>query len=89
MEKDTDWNPYGVESRMNTKGVHERIKELLGEGINRREAVIRAKQEAQKASRGDVGTITPKDVYRSKYQAREPFKRISPLTSQVQEYPFM
>lgn len=89
MSKNSNENPYSATGKMNTAGVHERIKELLGEGIGRREAVIRAKQEAKKGERGDVGTITPKDVYRSKYQAETPGKQVSPLVSQEQNYPFL
>lgn len=89
MQKDSDFNPYSPTGKMNTKGVHERIKELLGEGVNRREAVMKAKQEAQDNRHGDVGTITPKDVYRSKYQAEQPSKQISPFTTQEQEQPFV
>ncbi len=70
-------------------GMHERIKELIGEGQPRREAVARAKQEAKDGGRGDVGTITPKDVYKYKYQAEEPAKKISPFSEQVQGYPFI
>lgn len=69
--------------------IHERIKEMLGEGIPRKEAIAKAKAEAQKANRGDVGTITPKDVYRSKYQAETPAKKVSPFSEQVQGYPFI
>lgn len=70
-------------------GIHERIKELLGEGIPRREAIMRAKQEAKKDNRGDVGTITTKEVMAKRYQAEEPWKKISPFSEQVQGYPFI
>lgn len=69
--------------------IHERIKEMLGEGMPRKEAIAKAKAEANKGNRGDVGTITPKDVYRSKYQAEQPSKKISPFSEQVQGYPFI
>ena len=83
-------NPNSPEGKaVPAAGIHERIKELLGEGIPRKEAIIRAKAEAQKAQHGDVGTITPKDVYRSKYQAESPAKKISPFSEQVQGYPFI
>jgi hypothetical protein len=91
MEKNSEKNSYSPNGKINHVGMHERIKELLGENVPRREAVLRAKQEMKSASHGDVGTITPKDVYRSKYQAEahSPNKQVSPLTAQVQEYPFM
>ncbi|PWU05609.1 MAG: hypothetical protein C5B43_03065 [Verrucomicrobia bacterium] len=69
--------------------VHERIKEMLGQGVPRREAIAKAKAEADKAKRGDVGTITLKDVYRSKYQAETPAKKISPFSEQVQGFPYI
>ena len=31
MQKNTEWNPYSQTSQINKVGVHERIKELLGE----------------------------------------------------------
>jgi len=83
-------NPMAPEGKaVPLAGIHERIKELLGEGIPRKEAILRAKAEAEKAEHGDVGTITPKDVYRSKYQAESPAKKISPFSEQVQGYPFI
>lgn len=69
--------------------IHERIKELLGEGIPRGEAIASAKQEADKSNHGDVGTISKKEVYRSKYQGETPSKKISPFSEQVQGYPFI
>ena len=69
--------------------IHERIKEMLGEGVPRKEAIAKAKAEAIKAKHGDVGTITPKDVYRSKYQAESPAKKVSVFSEQVQGYPFI
>lgn len=83
-------NPNAPEGKaVPISNIHERIKELLGEGIPRREAIARSKAEAEKADRGDIGTITPKDVYRSKYQAEQPSKKISPFSEQVQGYPFI
>ena len=83
-------NPNAPEGKaVPLPNIHERIKELLGEGMPRKAAIEKAKAEAQKAEHGDVGTITPKDVYRSKYQAETPAKRISPLTEQIQGYPFI
>jgi hypothetical protein len=89
MQKDTDYNPYGPDSKMTKFSVHERIKELLGEGWPRNQAIIQARQEAEKADAGDVGTINQKDVYRHKYQAEQPSKKISPFSEQVQGYPFI
>jgi hypothetical protein len=89
MHKFNDENPFSPSGEINRAGVHERIKELLGEGKSKREAVLRARHEMQGMDRGDVGTITPKDVYRSKYQSPTPSKQISPLTTQVQEYPYL
>jgi uncharacterized protein YoaH (UPF0181 family) len=69
--------------------VHERVKELLGEGVPRREAVARAKQEARQNNHGDVGTISQKEIMARKYQAEQPWKKISPFSEQVQGYPFI
>lgn len=69
--------------------IHERIKEMLGEGVPRGEAIAKAKQEAKAHGRGDSGTITKKEIYRSKYQAEQPSKKISPWSEQVQGYPFI
>lgn len=83
-------NPNAPEGKaVLVKNTHERIKELIGEGVPRREAVAKARQEATRSSVGDVGTITPKDVYRSKYQAETPAKKISPFSSQIQGYPYI
>jgi hypothetical protein len=89
MSKDNDNNPYSPTGKISTASVHERIKELLGEGAPRREAVLKAKKEAQLDRRGDTGTISKKEIYRSKYQAESPGKQVSPLQAQVQNYPFM
>ncbi len=90
MAKDNDLNPNAVNGHMTKKGLHERIKELLGEGqISRKEALQRAKQEYTGNQYGDSGPIPKKEIYRSKYQAREPFKQISPLVSQIQNYPYV
>lgn len=89
MEKDNNNNPYSSNGKISRFSVHERIKELLGQQVPKREAVIKARQEAEKQNRGDVGTISKKEIYRSKYQAEEPSKQVSPLTSQIQEYPYM
>lgn len=89
MQKDTDWNPYSPNSQMTKFSIHERIKELLGEGVPRREAIAKAKLEASNTDHGDVGTISNKEVYRSKYQAEQPSKKISPFSEQVQGYPFL
>lgn len=90
MEKHSNKNPYSPTGEMTQfSGVHERIKELLVEGTPRREAVLRAKQEAKGNDRGDVGTITQKQVMAKKYQAEQPWKKISPFSEQVQGYPFL
>jgi hypothetical protein len=89
MQKGSDYNPYSSNSKMAKSGIHERIKELMGEGQSKNEAVVRAKQEANDAKMGDVGTISKKDVYRYKYQAPSPFKQVSPFTEQSQETVFM
>ncbi len=71
-------------------GIHERIKELMGESqFPRRQAVAKAREEAKKDKRGDIGTITSKDIMRSKYQAEQPSKKVSPFSEQVQGYPFI
>jgi len=89
MQKNTEWNPYSPTSKISKVGIHERIKELLGEGVPRREAIIRARQEAEKGTHGDVGTITKKEIYQHKYQAEQPSKKVSPFSEQVQGYPFI
>ncbi len=89
MQKNTEVNPYSPNGKINTKGMHERIKEMLGEGISKREAVIRARQEAEKFDHGDVGTITKKELYQSKYQAEKPTKQPSVFTENVQGYPYI
>lgn len=83
-------NPNAAEGKaVPLAGVHERIKELLGEGIPRKEAILRARHEASKASHGDIGTITTKQVMQKKYQAPSPQKKISPFSEQIQEQPFI
>lgn len=83
-------NPNSPEGKaVPMANIHERIKELLGEGVPRREAIAKAKAEAGKLDRGDIGTITPKDVYRYKFQAETPAKKISPFSEQIQGYPFI
>jgi hypothetical protein len=89
VRKGSDYNPYGVNSQMRKGSLHERIKELLGEGWPRKQAIIQAKQEAEEGNYGDVGTVAAKEVYRAKYQAEEPSKKISPYSSQIQGYPFI
>lgn len=85
MRQGSDYNPYSPSGKIPSKAsIHERIKELLGEGIPRREAVLRAKRESEKS---DSGPISQKEVYRHKYQA--PSKRVTPFTEQIQESPFI
>lgn len=83
-------NPNAPEGKaVPIANIHERIKEMLGEGIPRKEAIARAKAEAEKANHGDVGTINSKDVMNKKYQAETPAKKISPFSEQVQGYPYI
>lgn len=90
MQKGSRENPYAPSGKfVPFAGIHERIKELLGEGWPRKEAIAKAKQEAEHSSKGDVGTVTQKEVYRHKYQAEQPWKKISPFSEQVQGYPFI
>ena len=70
------------------KGVHDRIKELIADGFSRKEAVAMAKKES-KGVNGDIGTITQKEVMAKKYQAEQPWKKVSPFSEQVQGYPFI
>jgi hypothetical protein len=86
MQKNTEKNPYSATGKINRAGMHERIKELLGEGQPRREAVTRAKAEFSKS---DSAPINKKEIYRSKFQTPLPLKQVSPLTSQIQNYPYI
>ena len=88
MQKDNEKNPYSPTGKMSKFSIHERIKELLGEGMPRRQAVIVAKQEAEKLGVSD-GTISKKEVYRHKYQAEKPGKYVTPFHIQEQDYPFI
>lgn len=85
MQKDTEWNPYSPNGKINRAGMHERIKELLGEGWPKRQALIQARQEFEKT---DSAPINKKDIYRSKYVGNPPFKEGSQINSQNQNYPF-
>ena len=70
--------------------VHDRIKELIGEkGMKPKEARKVAMDEARRGETGDQGTISPKDVYRYKYQAEQPGKQMSPFRTQEQNFPFI
>lgn len=70
--------------------IHERIKDLIANhNMPRREAVKLAMAEGNEAKVGDVGTITPKDVYRHKFQAEQPGKQMSPFRTQEQNFPFI
>ena len=82
-------NPNSSTGKVMPSSVHERIKEMIGEGMPRREAVARAHKEARDGGRGDVGTITKAQVYAKKYQAIQPEKQPSVFSTQVQNYPFM
>jgi hypothetical protein len=90
MQKGSRENPYAPSGKfVPLNSIHERIKELLGEGWPRRYAIAKAKSEAEKSEHGDVGTVTQKEVYRHKYQAEQPWKKVSPFSEQVQGYPFI
>jgi hypothetical protein len=66
-------------------GAHDRIKEMLGsKNISRKQAVKTAMREAR-----DSGKISPKDVYRYKFQAEQPGRQMSPFRTQEQEFPFI
>lgn len=84
MQKNSEKNPYSATGKINRTGMHERIKELLGEGMPRRQAHIQAKQEFEKT---DSAPINKKDIYRSKFHDKN--GPISPLTSQNQNYPYI
>ena len=82
-------NPNAPEGKaVPIASIHERIKELLGEGWPRKYAIAKAKEEAE-GVHGDIGTISPKQVYQSKYQAESPAKKASPFSENVQGYPFI
>lgn len=83
-------NPSAPEGKaVPIANIHERIKEMIGEGVPRKEAILRARDEASKAAHGDIGTITTKQVMQKKYQAPSPQKKISPFSEQIQEQPFI
>lgn len=68
--------------------IHERVKELLGEGVPRKFAVAKAKEEAD--SRGqNSGRLSQSEIYRHKYQAPTPSKQPSVFTENVQNYPYI
>lgn len=70
--------------------VHERIKELIAtHNMPRREAVQLALSEGRESKVGDAGTINKKDIYRSKYQAEQPGKQMTPFRTQEQNFPFI
>ena len=70
-------------------GIHERIKELLGEGWPKRDAVAKAYKEAHQNDMGDEGRPNTKEIMAKKYQAEQPAKKISPFSESVQGYPFI
>ena len=53
------------------ESIHENIKRELAEKKPRKQAVAIAYSVARKSKHGDIGTITPQDVYRRKYAGRE------------------
>lgn len=69
---------------------HERIKQLIGEkGMKPKEARKMAMDEARRANSADSGTISPKEVYRYKYQAEQPGRQMTPFRTQEQNFPFI
>ena len=51
------------------ESVHENIKRELAAGKPRKQAIAIAMSVARK--NGDMGVITPQDIYRAKYKGRE------------------
>ena len=69
---------------------HERIKQLIGEKKMKPKAARKmAMDEARRAETGDQGTISPKEIYRYKYQAEQPGKQMTPFRTQEQNFPFI
>ncbi len=60
-----------LEHGKSKESLHENIKKLIGEGRSRKQAVAIAYSVARKNKHGDIGTITPQDVYRQKYAGRQ------------------
>lgn len=75
----------GEQHSPSASSMHERIKELIGEGWPRKFAVAKAKEEAN----GNDGALSQRDIYRHKYQAPSPKKQPSVFTENVQNYPFI
>lgn len=78
MNKESDFNPMSTNGEIMPPNRHERIKELLSQGKNRKEAVGMAKRESK-------GNISKAEVYRYKYQNTG---KNSPFSSQSQETPY-
>ena len=53
------------------ESIHENIKREIAAGKPRKQAVAIAYSVARKNKHGDLGTITPQDIYRRKYSGRE------------------
>lgn len=70
------------------QSLHENIKRELAAGKPRKQAVAIAYSVARKNKHGDVGTITPQDVYRRKYAGRENQACVS-CAYQEQEMPYV
>lgn len=84
-------NPESFPTRKaETFSAHENIKKLIGVNkMPRNKAVKMALREARDNKKADAGTITPKDVYRYKYQAEQPGRQMSPFRTQEQNFPFI
>lgn len=93
--QELDINPNEFVSQKNKPSpqktqVHEQIKELIAyHNIPRRQAVKIALANARESKSGDTGTITPKQIYRHKFQAEQPGRQMSPFRTQEQNFPFI
>ena len=70
------------------ESIHENIKRELASGKKKSQAVAIAYSFARKNKHGDMGTITPQDVYRAKYKGREN-QACTSCTYQEQEMPYI
>lgn len=53
------------------ESIHENIKREIAAGKKPKQAAAIAYSVARKAKHGDIGTITPQDIYRRKYSGRQ------------------
>lgn len=53
------------------QSIHENIKSELAAGKPKKQAVAIAYSVARKSKHGDLGTITPQDIYRRKYSGQQ------------------